>query len=92
MKVFIDSDQIKSFVFTLGCDMAAHKSIQETKRIMKMVLAEVGSDLDNSELDYAAQVVTCSLADKVTPSCREWQSAWQVCWTPGLTDALSSDS
>lgn len=63
--MFIDSDQIKSFVFTLGCDMASHKSIQDTKRIMEMVLAEVGSDLDNSELDYAAQVVTCLPADKV---------------------------
>lgn len=57
-----------------------------------MVLAEVGSDLNNSELYYAAQVVTCSPADEVKHSCREWQRARQVCWTPGLTNVLSSDS
>lgn len=35
---------------------------------MKMVLAEVGSDLNNYELYYAAQVVTCSPADEVNPA------------------------
>ena len=36
-----------------------------------MVIAEVGNDLNNSELHYPGQAVICSPADNVKHSCRE---------------------